>query len=94
MKTKKVCLSLIVLIACSMVSGCGANIEDSSVPIVNDILQRDFGGDAAECLSVDLGDEFAPDRYHATAVLDNGRTLDIVVRVMGDMIEVTIPYDQ
>ncbi len=94
MKTKKICLSLIALLACSILSGCGANIEQSSVPIVNDILQRELGSDAAECLSVDLGDEFATDRYRATAVLDNGRTLDIVIHVMGDMIEVTIPYDQ
>jgi len=91
---KRITLSLLFLFACTLISGCGTNIEKSSVPIVNDLLQEELGSDAAECLSVDLGDEFAPDRYHAKAVLDNGRTLDIVVRDMGDMIEVTIPLDQ
>lgn len=85
---------LFVMIACAIISGCGSNLEDSSVPIVNDILKRDFGSDAAECLSVNLGEEFASNRYRAKAVMDNGRTLDIVVHDMGDTIEVTIPYDQ
>ena len=85
---------LFVMIACAIISGCGSNLEDSSVPIVNVILKRDFGSDAAECLSVNLGEEFASNRYRAKAVMDNGRTLDIVVHDMGDTIEVTIPYDQ
>ena len=84
----------LVIIACAIISGCGSNLEDSSVPIVNDILQRELGNDAAECLSVELGEEFASDRYRAKAVMDNGRMLDIVVHDMGDTIEVTIPYDE
>jgi hypothetical protein len=84
----------LVIIACAIISGCGSNLEDSSVPIVNDILQRELGNDAAECLSVELGEEFAPYRYRAKAVMDNGRLLDIVVHDLGDTVEVTIPYDE
>ena len=87
---RKICTWSLVLVFCALLSGCGSNLEESAEPLVTQIIQQQFGG-TNECVGVTLGDEFATDRYHATAILDNGTELDIVIHDEGDTLEVIIP---
>ena len=87
---RTICAWSLVLVFCALLSGCGANLERSAEPLVTQIIQEQFGG-TAECVGVTLGNEFSTDRYHATAILDNGNELDIVIHDMGDTLEVLIP---
>jgi hypothetical protein len=87
---RTICAWSLVLVFCALLSGCGSNLETSAEPLVTQIIQQQFGG-TAECVDVTLGNEFTEDRYHATAILDNGEELDIVIHDMGDTLEVLIP---
>lgn len=87
---RKMCTWSLVLVFCALLSGCGSNLEISAEPLVTQIIQEQFGG-TAECVGVTLGSEFAEDRYHATATLDNGNELDIVIHDRGATLEVQIP---
>jgi uncharacterized protein YceK len=87
---RKICIWSLVLVFCALLSGCGSNLERSAEPLVTQIIQEQFGG-TAECVGITLGNEFSTDRYHATAILDNGNELDIVIHDMGATLEVQIP---
>lgn len=81
------------MIVSVFLAGCGKNLAKTAEPIVTSIITKQMGGDA-ECVAVKLGNEFADDRYHATAILSNGNELKIVIYDQGNDVEVTIPTQQ
>jgi hypothetical protein len=68
------------------------DIEGTAQVIVNEKIQErakrhpDFKN--FECVKVELGKEFAPDNYYATAILNTGEKLEITIQVKGDMVYV------
>ena len=89
-KTIGVCLLVSMLMACGSHK---KDVEATSVEEVNEVLPEWFAGtgsEAAECLEVKLGEEFHKDHYRATAVLDNGEELEVIVADKGDVVEVSL----
>ena len=77
--------TMVVCMLISMLMACGSHkkdVEATSVELVNEILTEllaGTGSEAAECLSVELGEEFHKNHYRAIAVLDNGEELKVIV---------------
>jgi hypothetical protein len=69
-----------------------ANVEKSAIPVVNQIIHEQLGGDpTVECVKVNLGEEFADNNYHATATLNNGNDLKITIQIKEEQFFVRIP---
>lgn len=64
-------------------------IEQSSIAVVTDIIQNQYGGTAI-CKAVSIDKEIAPGFYHGTAYLDNGMSLGVAIESQGENISVTI----
>jgi len=77
----------------SALTGCGNSLADSAKPIVTEIIQEQLGG-GAECVAIELGEEFADNHYRAVATLANGNDLKIVIEDRGNEIRVSIPNQQ
>ncbi len=78
----------------AMLAGNSA-LEKSAIPVVNDIAREHFGPGAAKCIDVEIDKELKSGYYKATAYLDNGNTLTIIIQELdNDQIYVTIPEDQ
>jgi amino acid transporter len=76
------------------IGGGKSNLEKAAMPVVTQIFQKQFGIASAECVKVELGEEFADNNYHAVATMSTGNTVKITIQVKGDQIYVQIPYDQ
>jgi len=74
-------------------TGCGNSLADSAKPLVTEIIEEQLGG-GAECVAVEVGEEFADNHYRAVATLANGNDLKIVIEDRGNEIRVTIPNQQ
>ncbi len=75
--------------------GHEAMLEESSIPLVSQILKDNFGSSAAECKAVDIKKEVSDGFYKATATLDNGKELEITIEEKeGNKIYVQVPFDQ
>ena len=71
-------------------------LEESSVPIVSQILEEHYGkGNAAKCKEVAIDEEISDGLYNATAILNNGNKLKVVIEeVENNRIIVSIPQGQ
>lgn len=69
-------------------------MEESAIPVVNQILEETYGSYAAECTSVTILKETGKYEYRAIAYLDNGNNLDINIEYYKKtkQVAVTIPY--
>ena len=69
-------------------------IEESSIAIVNNILEENLGASAAECTDVTILKETGKYMYKGKAYLDNGNTLDVNIEYYQKtkQIEVKIPH--
>ncbi len=83
---------VVFLLSLALSSGSGqGQIEDSAIPVVSQMLQREYGTNAASCLDVQITDEIFDDLYIADAILDNGEVIQVNIRVDGESFYVTIP---
>lgn len=69
-------------------------IEESAVPVVNEILVGEYGDYVATCVAVEIDSEVRDGFYRARAILDNGNDLTITIEEKGEQIFVRIPYGQ
>ena len=94
---KKITLLLgVILMSVFMLCGCSneADLEESAIPLVTDILKDELGSDAAKCVAVKITEKVSDKHYKAKATLDNGNDIKIMIEDRDDMIYVTIPLDQ
>lgn len=88
----------IIVFILSILIGIGGHqaiIEDTALPLVDQILKENLGAGAAKCKAVRIDEEVSDGFYKATAILDNGNELRITIEERGDnQIYVQIPFDQ
>lgn len=80
-----------------VLTGCGpsqSQIEDGAKPLVDKILKDNLGDGAAKCLKVKITEKVDKNHYKATATLDNGNDINILIEHKDDIIIVTIPTNQ
>ena len=65
-------------------------LEAAARPIVNESLVSNFGRDAASCTHVEINRKVSDRFYNATAYLDNGNSIQIVIKREGDSIYVQL----
>ena len=88
-------LFAVMLSSIFMLCGCGneAELEESAIPVVSDIIKEQLGSRAAKCLSVKITEKVSDKHYKAVATLDNGNDINIMIEDRGDQIYVTIPEE-
>ena len=71
-------------------------LEEEAVPIVNGIIEDNFGkGNGIKCIKVKIGEEFSDNFYKARAVFNNGKDIEIVIEnIDNKKIRVTIDPNQ
>lgn len=73
------------------IGGTQAAIEEAACPIVTDIIRKQFYG-SAKCMDVTIDKEVTAGFYKATATMDNGNELSIVIEEKDNgMIYVKVP---
>lgn len=89
MKNKAIFLSLFFVFLMFVSCGSEANLEESAIPVVNQLLEEHYGKDSySVCLKVVLGEEFADKNYHAMAILQNGNEIGLTVEDRGENVVV------
>jgi hypothetical protein len=89
MKNKAIFLSLLFVFLMFFSCSNQANLEESAIPIVNQLLEEHYGKDNySVCLKVVLGEEFADNNYHATVILQNGGEIDVTIEDQGEHVVV------
>lgn len=73
-----------------LLTGCGDEsvIEDSAVPVVNNII-KEAGGEA-KCTKVKITETLDENTYKGEATLDNGNKVSVAITVNDDQISVVI----
>ena len=90
---KKILVLIMMLAAFAgtlVLTGCG-DLEGSAKPLVTKILKEN--GVDAKCTAVKITKKLEKNKHLATATLDSGDKLDIIIEQDGDMIYVTIVDD-
>jgi hypothetical protein len=88
-------VALVLFFGISAMLVGNSELEESAIPVVNDITKEYYGAGAAKCIDVKIDKELKSGFYKATAYLDNGNTLTIMIQELdNDQIYVTIPEDQ
>lgn len=75
-----------------ILAGCGpkkSDLEESAKPVVTKIIS-DNGGEA-KCIKVKITEKVDGSHYKATATLDNGNDINIMIEHKDDQVIVTIP---
>ena len=91
---KLLMLVAMVMLGLVALTGCHkANLENSAKPLVTEIISEQLGGNA-KCVNVKITDQIDEKHYRATATLDHGNDLKIVIEDRGDTIYVSIPLLQ
>lgn len=86
-------MAAVVIVSLGL-TGCSreSTLEESAVPLVSTII-ADNGG-SAKCINVEITEKIGEKHYKATATLDNGNTIKIMIEDRGDQLYVSIPLDQ
>ena len=71
-----------------LLTGCGNEIEDSAVPVVNNIISE--AGGSAKCTKVKITETLNDNTYRGEAVLDNGNKIPVAITVNDDQIFVVL----
>ena len=88
-------VALILFCGISAMLTGNSDLEKSAIPVVNEIAREHFGPGAAKCIDVEIVKELKSGYYKATAYLDNGKSIIIIIQERGnDQIYVSIPEDQ
>lgn len=69
-------------------------LEESALPVVNQILQANLGAGSAKCIKVTITEEVTDSFFKAIASLNNGNELKINIEKKENQIYVTIPNNQ
>ena len=90
MKRNQLLLFCALLFGMLLFTGCSneSAIEESAVPIVNNIIKEN-GGDA-KCTNVKIIETLDKDTYKGEATLDNGHKVQLTITVKGDQMLVVI----
>ena len=81
-----------------MLCGCGdiineIDMEESAVSVVSELLNEQYGDQAAKCLKVEIIEQVTDKHCKAVATLSNGEGMNIMIEDRGDQIYVTIPLE-
>jgi len=89
-----IALALAALVALeyfpSLMGSKESSLENSAIPLVTDILHEQLGY-STDCIAISIDKEVAENHYRATAYLNNGSDIIIMIELRGDKIAVTIP---
>ena len=66
---------------------------DQVKSMVNDMLRKELGSEAAKCLKVKVTEKIDQNHYRAKAMLDNGNDIRVAIELDGADIVVSIPED-
>jgi len=90
MKRNQLLLFCALLFGMLLFTGCSneSAIEESAVPIVNNII-KEAGGEA-KCTKVKIIETLDKDTYKGEATLDNGNKVQVAITVNGDQMLVVI----
>lgn len=83
-------LAILTLSIATLFWGCGNVLEESAVPVVNDILKEQLGDQAAQCVKVEISEKVTDKLYKANAILTNGNSIEITILDQGEQILVTV----
>lgn len=83
-------LAILTLSIATLFWGCGYVLEESAVPVVNDILKEQLGDQAAQCVKVEISEKVTDKLYKANAILTNGNSIEITILDQGEQILVTV----
>ena len=64
-----------------------------AIPVVSELLNEQYGDQAAKCLKVEIIEQVTDKHYKAVATLSNGEDMNIMIEDRGDQIYVTIPLE-
>ena len=80
------------MLSLGIITGCGeqADLEASAMPLVDQIIKEDLRGEA-KCFKVKITEKVDDTHYKATAFLDNGNDLKIMIEDRGETVAVTVP---
>jgi len=65
-------------------------LEEFAKPVLNELLIEEFGDDVSRCMKVTIDEEIVADFYRATAILENGNSIEITIRETEDEVIVGI----
>lgn len=87
---------MLLLMSVVLLAGFGcsreADLEETAVSLVTEILEENIGKDnAAKCINVKITEKINDKHYRAVATLNNGNDLNIIIEDQGEMVQVTIP---
>ena len=90
MKRNRLLFFCALLFGMMLLTGCGNEsvIEDSAVPVVNNII-KEAGGEA-KCTEVNITETVDENTYKGEAILDNGNKVPVAITVNDDQIFVAI----
>ena len=90
MKRNQLLLFCALLFGMLLFTGCSneSAIEESAVPIVNNIIKENGG--EAKCTNVKIIETLDKDTYKGEATLDNGNKVQVAITVNGDQMLVVI----
>ena len=85
-------LTVVSMLSLGIITGCGdqGDLEASALPGVNQIIKEDLKGEA-KCLRVKITEKVDGTHYKATATLNNGHDIIIMIEDRGETVLVTIP---
>jgi len=87
-------LVAVVMLGLCALTGCRKmTLEKSAKPLVTEIISEQLGG-SAKCTKVKITDKIDDKHYRATAKLDNGNDIQVIIEDRGDMVYVSIPLLQ
>ena len=92
---KSLMLIAVALLGMCVLTGCGrqSTLEKSAKPLVTEIIQKQLRG-SAKCEKVKITEKIDEKHYKATASLDNGNEIKVIIEDRGDTVYVSIPLLQ